>query len=83
MQVLKSVAAVLLLSAGLLLPGLTNSQLALADEAQKASAERPVLDLAFLIDTTGSMGGEIEMVKKKTKDLVARTIDLRGHVART
>ncbi|HIA54652.1 MAG TPA: VWA domain-containing protein [Candidatus Melainabacteria bacterium] len=71
MHVLKSAAAVLLLSAGMLLPGLTN-QIALADEAPTARAERPVLDLAFLIDTTGSMGGEIEMVKKKTKDLVAK-----------
>lgn len=72
MHVLKSAAAVLLLSAGMLLPGLVHNQLALADEAPKQSAERPVLDLAFLIDTTGSMGGEIEMVKKKTKDLVAK-----------
>ncbi|MCC7530548.1 MAG: VWA domain-containing protein, partial [Candidatus Melainabacteria bacterium] len=71
MQVLKSAAAVLLLSAGMLLPGLT-AQSAFADEAPKQAAERPVLDLAFLIDTTGSMGGEIEMVKKKTKDLVAK-----------
>ncbi len=71
MQVLKSVAAALLLSAGMLLPGIT-SQSVLADEASKAGAERPVLDLAFCIDTTGSMGGEIEMVKKKTKDLVAK-----------
>ncbi len=71
MQVLNSAAAVLLLSAGMLLPGLT-TQCAFADEAVKQSADRPVLDLAFLIDTTGSMGGEIEMVKKKTKDLVAK-----------
>jgi Mg-chelatase subunit ChlD len=71
MQVLKSAAAVLLLSAGMLLPGLT-TQVAVADEAPKQAAERPILDLAFLIDTTGSMGGEIEMVKKKTKDLVAK-----------
>ncbi len=71
MQVLKSAAAVLLLSAGMLLPGLT-TQMVFADEAVKQSAARPVLDLAFLIDTTGSMGGEIEMVKKKTKDLVAK-----------
>ncbi|MBX9951615.1 MAG: VWA domain-containing protein [Candidatus Obscuribacterales bacterium] len=71
MHVLKSAAAVLLLSAGMLLPGLT-PQLASAGEAPAANSERPVLDLAFLIDTTGSMGGEIEMVKKKTKDLVAK-----------
>lgn len=72
MQVLKSAAAALLLSAGMLLPGLVGNQLALAGEAPAQSAERPVLDLAFLIDTTGSMGGEIEMVKKKTRDLVAK-----------
>ncbi|PZM82785.1 MAG: hypothetical protein DKT66_12400 [Candidatus Melainabacteria bacterium] len=71
MRVLRSAAAVLFLSAGMLLPGLIN-QFAFANEAPAASAERPVLDLAFLIDTTGSMGGEIEMVKKKTKDLVAK-----------
>lgn len=70
MRVLKSAAAVLLLSAGLLLPGLNTQQFALA--AEPVSSSRPVLDLAFLIDTTGSMGGEIEMVKKKTKDLVAK-----------
>ncbi|MBA3857986.1 MAG: hypothetical protein C0507_13865 [Cyanobacteria bacterium PR.3.49] len=72
MHVLKSAAAVLFFSAGMLLPGMVGNQLALAGEAPAQSAERPVLDLAFLIDTTGSMGGEIEMVKKKTKDLVAK-----------
>jgi len=72
MQVLKSAAAVLLLSAGMILPGLTSQQIAFADEPARVSADRPILDLAFLIDTTGSMGGEIEMVKKKTKDLVAK-----------
>lgn len=71
MQVLKSVAAALLLSAGMLVSGIT-SQTVLADEAPKTGAERPVLDLAFCIDTTGSMGGEIEMVKKKMKELVAK-----------
>ncbi|HEY9786910.1 MAG TPA: vWA domain-containing protein [Candidatus Obscuribacterales bacterium] len=35
-------------------------------------SDRPHLDLAFCIDTTGSMGGEIEIVKKKTKELVAK-----------
>ena len=70
MRVMKSVAAALLLSAGMFVPGITGS--VLADEAPKTGAERPYLDLAFCIDTTGSMGGEIEMVKKKTKDLVAK-----------
>lgn len=35
------------------------------------SKERPHMDLAFCIDTTGSMQGEIDMVKSKVKDLVA------------
>lgn len=34
--------------------------------------ERPHMDLAFCIDTTGSMQGEIDMVKSKVKDLVAK-----------
>ncbi|MDZ4837931.1 MAG: vWA domain-containing protein [Candidatus Melainabacteria bacterium] len=33
---------------------------------------RPHMDLAFCIDTTGSMQGEINMVKVKVKDLVAK-----------
>lgn len=33
---------------------------------------RPKMDLAFCIDTTGSMQGEIDMVKAKVKDLVAK-----------
>ncbi|MFN8552488.1 MAG: vWA domain-containing protein [Candidatus Obscuribacterales bacterium] len=38
----------------------------------KDSAERPHMDLAFCIDTTGSMQHEIDMVKNKTKELVAK-----------
>ncbi len=34
--------------------------------------ERPHMDLAFCIDTTGSMQGEIDMVKTKVKDLTAK-----------
>ncbi|HEY9682764.1 MAG TPA: vWA domain-containing protein [Oculatellaceae cyanobacterium] len=37
-----------------------------------ATAKRPHMDVAFCIDTTGSMQGEIDMVKKKTKELVAK-----------
>jgi len=33
---------------------------------------RPTMDLAFCIDTTGSMQGEIDMVKSKVKDLTAK-----------
>lgn len=34
--------------------------------------ERPQMDLAFCIDTTGSMQGEIDMVKEKVKSLTAK-----------
>ncbi len=34
--------------------------------------ERPKMDLAFCIDTTGSMQGEIDMVKTKVKEVVAK-----------
>ncbi len=37
-----------------------------------AAKKRPHLDVAFCIDTTGSMQGEIDMVKKKTKEMVAK-----------
>lgn len=33
---------------------------------------RPRMDLAFCIDTTGSMQGEIDMVKEKVKEMVAK-----------
>ena len=38
----------------------------------KKSVARPHMDLAFCIDTTSSMQSEIDMVKKKTKSLVAQ-----------
>lgn len=41
-----------------------------AAEGEKAA--RPHMDLAFCIDTTGSMQGEIDMVKTKMKELVAK-----------
>ncbi len=37
-----------------------------------AAKKRPHMDVAFCIDTTGSMQGEIDMVKKKTKEMVAK-----------
>lgn len=40
--------------------------------AEKAESHRPHIDLAFCIDTTGSMAGEIEAVKTKTKEIVAK-----------
>ncbi|MBI2811280.1 MAG: VWA domain-containing protein [Candidatus Melainabacteria bacterium] len=38
----------------------------------KEAGDRPHMDLAFCIDTTGSMQHEIDMVKTKTKELVAK-----------
>lgn len=38
----------------------------------KETGDRPHMDLAFCIDTTGSMQHEIDMVKTKTKELVAK-----------
>lgn len=38
----------------------------------EAARARPHIDLAFCIDTTGSMKGEIEEVKAKTKEIVAK-----------
>lgn len=40
--------------------------------AQKKSSEKPRIDLAFCIDTTGSMQSEIDTVKAKTKEIVAK-----------
>lgn len=42
------------------------------DAVAKEAAGRPHMDLAFCIDTTGSMQNEIDMVKTKTKELVAK-----------
>jgi len=40
--------------------------------ALDTKTERPRMDLAFCIDTTGSMQGEIDVVKAKTRELVAK-----------
>ena len=40
--------------------------------AAAEKVERPKMDLAFCIDTTGSMQGEIDIVKTKVKELVAK-----------
>lgn len=50
----------------------TNALLPAGSLAADSSAKRPHMDLAFCIDTTGSMSGEIEMVKQKTKEIVAK-----------
>jgi Mg-chelatase subunit ChlD len=44
----------------------------LPSQAQSDKKVRPRMDLAFCIDTTGSMQGEIDMVKSKVKELVAK-----------
>ncbi len=41
-------------------------------DAKESKGDRPHMDLAFCIDTTGSMQHEIDMVKTKTKELVAK-----------
>jgi hypothetical protein len=46
--------------------------LALSSSARAEDAERPRIDLAFCIDTTGSMQNEIDNVKQKTKEIVAK-----------
>ncbi|MBX9671633.1 MAG: VWA domain-containing protein [Candidatus Obscuribacterales bacterium] len=41
-------------------------------QVREQKKEAPRMDLAFCIDTTGSMQGEIEMVKTKVKEMVAK-----------
>ncbi|MBX9690572.1 MAG: VWA domain-containing protein [Candidatus Obscuribacterales bacterium] len=40
--------------------------------AEKEESQRPRIDLAFCIDTTGSMQNEIDAVKSKTEEIVAK-----------
>lgn len=49
-----------------------SSFLANASIAQETEKPKPHIDLAFCIDTTGSMQGEIDNVKAKTKEIVAK-----------
>lgn len=65
---LKKIALSLLVGTTLLATGNLNS----AQSAEEKSTKRPHMDLAFCIDTTGSMQGEIDMVKAKTKEMVAK-----------
>ncbi len=62
----KFVASVSLLGLVLAAPGAGTPALSAGKPA------RPKMDLAFCIDTTGSMQGEIDMVKSKVKELVAK-----------
>lgn len=57
-------------SAAVMLTGLRVSDP--AAYAAPQPSERPRMDLAFCIDTTSSMGSEIEKVKTKVKELVAK-----------
>ena len=41
-------------------------------QGAEPSKAKPKIDLAFCIDTTGSMQGEIDVVKTKTKEIVAK-----------
>jgi Mg-chelatase subunit ChlD len=51
----------------------STNECAAADSAtEKKESKRPHIDLAFCIDTTGSMAGEINNVKAKTKEIVAK-----------
>lgn len=43
-----------------------------SDKTEKVISARPHMDLAFCIDTTGSMQNEIDSVKSKVKALVAK-----------
>ncbi|MCB9471282.1 MAG: VWA domain-containing protein [Candidatus Obscuribacterales bacterium] len=74
----------ILLAAGLVLTWFTCQKLSAKDidnvpdphkvvnQDKKSKKERPRMDLAFCIDTTGSMQAEIDMVKSKVKELVAQ-----------
>lgn len=72
----KSILAARLCAQLLFLLALSTTASSLAAETKTA---RPHLDLAFCIDTTSSMQGEIDMVKTKTKELVAKLSN--GHPA--
>jgi len=56
--------------AACILAGLTAGVNAAEESSEKP--KRPKMDLAFCIDTTGSMQGELDVVKNKMKELVAK-----------
>jgi Mg-chelatase subunit ChlD len=66
---LKKFALSLLVGTSFLVVGSLNPVHA---QGEKSATKRPHMDLAFCIDTTGSMQAEIDMVKTKTKELVAK-----------
>lgn len=70
---------VFLIALSILYVHLSNQKLAAKDvgvdepvKQVKSQTKRPRMDLAFCIDTTGSMQSEIDMVKAKVKELVAK-----------
>lgn len=64
----------MLMNAGLAACVLASSLTAGVNAAEESAekTKRPRMDLAFCIDTTGSMQGELDMVKTKMKELVAK-----------
>ena len=65
------IATAACLAGSLLLYSGLNQNKVNAEPAAAAKA-KPRIDLAFCIDTTGSMQGEIDAVKSKTKEIVAK-----------
>jgi len=64
----------ILMNAGLaacILAGSLTAGVKAAEESVE-KPKRPKMDLAFCIDTTGSMQGELDVVKNKMKELVAK-----------
>ena len=60
------------LCAVLALGQLVSCSLSILPANAQEHAAKPHIDLAFCIDTTGSMQGEIDNVKAKTKEIVAK-----------
>lgn len=65
-------ASAAILAGSLLIYNGINGSKAIAEKQEGDSKQRPKIDLAFCIDTTGSMQGEIDAVKSKTKEIVAK-----------
>ena len=63
--------ATLLSASSLLISGIVTGPVAVAADSV-SGVQHPQIDLAFCIDTTGSMQSEIDAVKSKTKEIVAK-----------
>lgn len=68
----KHLTVAVLLAGGLSLLGMGFSKISAEIEKQAPAKRTPHIDLAFCIDTTGSMQGELDAVKSKTKEIVAQ-----------